>query len=93
MVQSNLSTTAILGTSKKWPLFKRQSLVAGCLGSDWVLLTGGSCSEVVVNTGLTVLTYIVVIVLILVVVISNNTNKGILREGKSLQATGWPPLV
>jgi hypothetical protein len=48
---------------------------------------------VVVNTGLTVFTYIVVIVLILVVVSSNNTNKGILREGKSLQAIGLTPLV
>jgi len=88
----------VKGQRSKVKLFKRWLLVAGC--SDTIrdqtgcyLLTGGRCSEVVVNTGLTVFTYIVVIVLILVVVSSNNTNKGILREGKSLQATGWPPLV
>ncbi len=63
-VQSNLSTTATLGTPKKRPLFRcghyskvspiKLQLVWDVWGSGWPLLTGGRCSEVAVNTGLTV---------------------------------------
>jgi hypothetical protein len=63
-VQSNLCTTASLGTQKNWPLFKsgrypgadREKLtyaLAGC-GLGGSLLTVGLCLEVAVNTGLTV---------------------------------------
>jgi hypothetical protein len=61
-VQSNLCTTTILGTFKKWPLDRggRYSEVPPIklvlswevCGSGWLLLTGGRCSEVVVNTDL-----------------------------------------
>jgi hypothetical protein len=63
-VQSNLCTTASLGTQKNWPLFKSgrypgadhekllYTLAGWGLGRS--LLTGGRCSEVAVNTGLTV---------------------------------------
>jgi hypothetical protein len=64
-VQSNLSTTATLGTPQKWPLYisgrsvkvVQSKLVSKLAWPDlaWPLLTGGCCSEVVVNTGLTVL--------------------------------------
>jgi hypothetical protein len=61
-VQSNLCTTATLGTRKTWPLCrglyeKDQWLVGFRLAvraADWPLLTGGRYSEVVVRTGLTV---------------------------------------
>jgi hypothetical protein len=63
-LQSNLCTTAILGTPKKWPLLScgcyskvppiKLVLILDVWGSGWSLLTGGRCSEVVVNTGLTV---------------------------------------
>jgi hypothetical protein len=64
VIQSNLCTTASLGTQKNWPLFKggrypgadREKLLYTLSG--WglgrSLLTGGRCSEVAVNTGLTV---------------------------------------
>jgi hypothetical protein len=64
LLQSNLSTTATLGTPKKWPLYTGDrsvevfqwkllcNLVKQALGRP--LLTGGRYSEVVVNTGLTV---------------------------------------
>jgi hypothetical protein len=63
-IQSNLYTTASLGTQKNWPLFEsgrypgadREKLLYTLAG--WglgrSLLTGGRCSEVAVNTGLTV---------------------------------------
>jgi hypothetical protein len=64
-VQSNLCTTATLGTPKKQPLFRggrysevppiKLVLIWEVLGSGLPLLTGGRCSEVVVKTGLTVL--------------------------------------
>ncbi len=67
-VQSNLSTRATLGTPKKRPLFRgghyskvspiKLQLVWDVWGSGWSLLTGGCCSEVAVNTGLTVHMYI-----------------------------------
>jgi hypothetical protein len=60
IIQSNLSTTP-----KKRPLFRggryskvsrlKLQLVWDVWGSGWPLLTGGRCSEVAVNTGLTVL--------------------------------------
>ncbi len=63
-VQSNLSTTATLGTPKKWPLYRvgrslqvfQSKLVLKVALRDlgWPLLTGGRYSEVAVNTGLTV---------------------------------------
>jgi hypothetical protein len=63
-LQSNLSTTATLGTSKKWPLYRggrsvegfQSKLVSKLEWPDFVrpLLTGGRYSEVAVNTGLTV---------------------------------------
>jgi hypothetical protein len=62
-VQSNLSTTATLRTTKKWPLFKgghsvevfQSKLVLKLVWSDlaWLLLTSGGYSEVAANTGLT----------------------------------------
>ncbi len=64
-VKSNLCTTASLGAQKNWPLFKsgrypgtdREKLLYTLAG--WglgrSLLTGGRCSEVAVNTGLTVI--------------------------------------
>jgi hypothetical protein len=64
-VQSNLSTMATLGTPKKWLLYIggcsvkvfHSKLVSKLAWSDlvWPLLTGGHCSEVATNTGLTVL--------------------------------------
>jgi hypothetical protein len=52
-VQSNLSTTATLGTPKKRPLFRggrypqfspiKLQLVWDVWGSGWPLLTGGRC--------------------------------------------------
>ncbi len=67
IVQSNLCTTATLGTPKKRPLYRggrysevppiKLVLIWYVWGSDWPLLTGGRCSEVVVNTGLTVFPY------------------------------------
>ncbi len=63
-IQSNLSTTATLGTPKKWPLYNvgrslqvfQSKLVLKVAWPDlgWPLLTGGRYSEVAVNTGLTV---------------------------------------
>jgi hypothetical protein len=63
-VQSNLSTTATLGTAKKWLLYRggrsvegfQSKLVSKLAWPDFVrpLLTGGRYSEVAVNTGLTV---------------------------------------
>ena len=65
VLQSNLSTTATLGTPKKWPLYRggrsvegfQSKLVSKLAWPDFVrpLLTGGRCSEVAVYTGLTVL--------------------------------------
>jgi hypothetical protein len=62
-IQSNLSTTATLGTAKKWPLYRggrsvegfQSKLVSKLAWPDFVrpLLTGGRYSEVAVNTGLT----------------------------------------
>ena len=63
-VQSNLRTTASLGTQKYWPLFesgrypradheKLLYTLAGW-GLGRLLLTGGRCSEVAINTGLNV---------------------------------------
>jgi len=64
-IQSNLCTTATLGTPKKRPLFRggRYSevppikivLIWDVWGSGWPLLTGGRYSEVAVSTGLTVM--------------------------------------
>jgi hypothetical protein len=63
-LQSNLCTTASLGTQKNCPLFESGrypgadhekllfTLAGWGLGRS--LLTGGRCSEVAVNTGLTV---------------------------------------
>jgi len=59
-VQSNLSTTTTIGTWKKLSLCRELSekhqwqviLVIDALGQP--LLTGGHCSEVVINRGLTV---------------------------------------
>jgi hypothetical protein len=62
-LQSNLCTTATLGTPKKWPLFKGWPLFRGwskILGSLFIRagdsgrssLTGDRCSEVAVSTGL-----------------------------------------
>jgi hypothetical protein len=61
--KSTLCTTATLGAPKK--LFRgglysevppiKLVLILNAGGSDWSLLTGGNCSEVVVNTGLAVL--------------------------------------
>jgi hypothetical protein len=55
---------ATVGTLKKRPLFRggrysevppiKLLLIRDVWGSGWPLLTGGRCSEVVVNTGLTV---------------------------------------
>jgi hypothetical protein len=69
-IQSNLSTTATLGTPKKRPLFRggrysefspiKLQLVWDVWGSGWPLLTGGRCSEVAVNTGLTVVALLIV---------------------------------
>jgi hypothetical protein len=63
-IQSNLSTTATLGTAKKWRLYRdgrsvegfQSKLVSKLAWPDFVrpLLTGGRYSEVAVNTGLTV---------------------------------------
>jgi hypothetical protein len=63
-LQSNLSTTATLGTPKKWPLYRvgwslqvfQSKLLLKVAWPDlgWPLLTGGRYSEVAVNTGLTV---------------------------------------
>ncbi len=63
-LQSNLSTTATLGTPKKWPLYRvgrslqvfqsKLVLKVAWPGLGWPLLTGGRYSEVAVNTGLTV---------------------------------------
>jgi hypothetical protein len=54
-IQSNLNTTATLGTQKKWQLFRggRYSEVPliklvlnwDACGSGWLLLTGGHCSR------------------------------------------------
>jgi len=64
-IQSNLCTTATLGTPKKRPLFRGGRYLEGppiklvwiwdVWGSGWPLLTGGRYSEVAVSTGLTVL--------------------------------------
>ena len=64
-IQSNLCTTATLGTPKKRPLLiggrysKGPSIkllwIWDVWGSGWPLLTGGRYSEVAVSTGLTVL--------------------------------------
>ncbi len=66
-IQSNLSTMATLGTPKKRPLFRggrylefspiKLQLIWDVWGSGWPLLTGGRCSEVAVNTGLTELLF------------------------------------
>jgi hypothetical protein len=66
-IQSNLSTTATLGTPKKWQLYRvgrslqvfQSKLVLKVAWPDlgWPLLTGGRYSEVAVNTGLTVYRY------------------------------------
>jgi hypothetical protein len=63
-LQSNLSTTATLGTPKKRPLYRggrslkvfQSKLVLKLIWPDfvWPLLTGGRYSEVAVSTGLTV---------------------------------------
>ncbi len=63
-LQSNLSTTATLGTPKKRPLYRGDRSLEGfqlklVLKLVWPelvrpLLTGGRYSEVVVSTGLTV---------------------------------------
>ncbi len=67
-IQSNLCTTATLGTQKV-AVVKRVAVVQGLVQSSrlghsrfsragdlgWSLLTGGRCSEVAVSTGLTVL--------------------------------------
>jgi len=67
-VQSNLSTTATLWTPKKRLLFRggrysevppiKLVLIWDVWGSGWLLLTGGRCSEVVVNAGLTVFPFL-----------------------------------
>jgi hypothetical protein len=67
-IQSNLSTTATLGTPKKWPLCRvvqslevfQLKLVLKLVWPDfaWPLLTGGRYSEVAVNTGLTVMSFL-----------------------------------
>ena len=59
----NFFTTTTLKTQKEWPLFKGdcfsevfpQKLISilESWGSGWSLYTGGHCSELVVNTGLT----------------------------------------
>jgi hypothetical protein len=64
-VQSNLSTTATLGTPKKWPLYIggcsvesfQSKLVSKLAWPDFVqpLLTGGHYSEVAINKGLSVI--------------------------------------
>jgi hypothetical protein len=61
---SNPCAMATFGTPKKWLLFRggrysevppiKLILIWDVWGSGWSLLTGGLCSEVVVNTGLTV---------------------------------------
>jgi hypothetical protein len=58
-----MSSTATLGTAKKWPLYRggrsvdgfQSKLVSKLAWLDFVrpLLTGGRYSELVVNTGLT----------------------------------------
>jgi hypothetical protein len=68
LIQSNLYTTATLGTPKKRPLFRggrysefspiKLQLVCDVWGSGWPLLTGGRCSEVAVNTGLTIHSFV-----------------------------------
>ena len=60
-IQSNLCTTATLGTPKKWPLFRGWSkilskLIVGLVGKrikTGHYFTGGSCSEVAISIGLT----------------------------------------
>jgi hypothetical protein len=69
-VQSNLSTTATLGTPKKRPLYRggrylegfQLKLVLELVYPDlvWPLLTGGRYSEVAVSTGLTVPTFLII---------------------------------
>jgi hypothetical protein len=62
-IQSNLCTTATLGTWKTWPLcrglYEKDQWEVGfrvvVMPSDYPLLTGGRYSEVVVRTGLTVI--------------------------------------
>ena len=66
-IQSNLSTTATLGTPKKWPWYRvglslqvfQSKLVLKVAWPDlgWPLLTGGRYSEVAVSSGLTVYIY------------------------------------
>ncbi len=63
-IQSNLSTTATLGTPKQWPLYISGRSLKGFQSKlllnliwpalGWPLLAGGHCSEVAINTGLTV---------------------------------------
>jgi len=59
-IQSNLVSLTTLGTAKKWPLNigglfnENYNLKLVLPGLGWPLLTGGHCSEVVFNTGLTV---------------------------------------
>ena len=58
-IQSNLCTTATLGTPKKWPLLRGGRYSKGppiklvwiwdAFGSGWLLLTGGRYSEVAVR--------------------------------------------
>jgi hypothetical protein len=66
---SNLSTMATLGTPKKCPFYIgghsvevfQQKLICYLVWTvlGWPLLTGGCCSEEVVNTGLAVCTTVV----------------------------------
>ncbi len=73
LIQSNLSTTTTLKTPKKWSLYiggrsvkvVQSKFVSKLAWPDlvwpdlvWPLLTGGRCSEVAVNIGLTVLWFI-----------------------------------
>jgi len=63
-LKSNLSTTTTLGTPQTWLLYRggwslevfQSKLVLKLVRPDlvWSLLTGGRYSEVVINTGLTV---------------------------------------
>jgi hypothetical protein len=71
-VQSDLSTTATLAIPKKRPLFRggrysevspiKLQLVLDVWVSGWPLLTGGRCSEVAFNTGLTYCYHLVIVI-------------------------------
>jgi hypothetical protein len=60
-LQSNLCTTATLGTWKKAAVWQRCLIKLGFRlvvdDSNWPLLTGGCCSQLVVKSGLTVLVF------------------------------------